>query len=215
MIIWYFQNFKKPKISSRKIFPKFRNKDQTDFSKNALQMVNQTYPVFYRTVVNEPQRIVPSTGTFGTTREDTKNRFQIRKSRFFGIVQFFVKTYGMVSYGTTLRYGSIYTVRLFWCDLVYFLMPHFYTCHQLERVGGMFHYVRLPTPLHQSGETLTYAIPSNYEIKRAVQIEPTILWNLSNHILIIYSTNDLQYSLQSPFLLKIWQFRSFSGHNPR
>ena len=40
MIIWYFQNFKKPKISSRKIFPKFRNKDQTDFSKNALQMVN-------------------------------------------------------------------------------------------------------------------------------------------------------------------------------
>ena len=39
-IKWYFQNFKKPKISSRKIFPKFRNKDQTDFSKNALQMVN-------------------------------------------------------------------------------------------------------------------------------------------------------------------------------
>ena len=37
---WYFQNFRKPKISSRKIFPKFRNKDQTDFSKNALQMVN-------------------------------------------------------------------------------------------------------------------------------------------------------------------------------
>ena len=37
IIIWYFQKFK---IPSRKNFPKFRNKDQTDFSKNALQMVN-------------------------------------------------------------------------------------------------------------------------------------------------------------------------------
>ena len=202
MIIWYFQNFKKPKISSRKIFPKFRNKDQTDFSKNALQMVNQTYPVFYRTVVRTVAcRTINRYVRYDQRRYEKSYRNDFSSKR--------------TVWSRTVRYGSIYTVRLFWCDLVYFLMPHFYTCHQLERVGGMFHYVRLPTPLHQSGETLTYAIPSNYEIKRAVQIEPTILWNLSNHILIIYSTNDLQYSLQSPFLLKIWQFRSFSGHNPR
>ena len=73
-------------------------------------------------------RHVRTTGTFGTTRESTKNDFSNCKNRFFGFVRFFIRTYGMVSYVTDrfIPYGTVFLV---WCDLVYFLMLHFYTCH--------------------------------------------------------------------------------------
>ena len=121
MIIWYFQNFKKPKISSRKIFPKFRNKDQTDFSKNALQMVNQTYPVFYRTVVRTvAYRTIDRYVRYELGRYE-KSKREIDFSESYSFFRQNVR-YGLVRYDSTVRYVSIYTVRLVWCDLVYFLM---------------------------------------------------------------------------------------------
>ena len=103
-------------------------------------------------------RYVRLTGTFGMTRESTKNDFSNCKNRFFGFVRFFRQN---VQYGI-VRYGWIYTVRYGFLSLVWFgIFPNASLLH-VSLVGTRGRDVPLREIANSTSlvRRLNYAIPS-------------------------------------------------------